>query len=188
MSELATEHFDHAEHAEHVAHSGDSFMSLVAVSIAALAVIAATVGSLETIEAAGAGSDKNDAVLLQNKASDQWAFYQAKSLKKNLYEIAAAGNEPKAVAFLAQAKRYDTESADIMKEAKEIEHKSEEKLHSAEHHLHRHHILTIAVTFLHISIAVATISIVMKGKRWPWYAAIGLAIAGVITSASAYIG
>ncbi len=187
MSESPTEQFEHMEHAEHVAHSGDNFMSTVAVTIAALAVIAATVGSLETIESGAAGASKNDAVLLQTKASDQWAFFQAKSLKKNLYEIGAAGNAAKQDAYTAQANRYDKESADIQKDAKELEHKSEEALHEAEHHLHRHHVLTIAVTFLHVAIAVATISIITKGQRWPWYVALALAVVGVFTTASAYV-
>ena len=30
----------------------------------------------------------NDATFNQTKASDQWAYYQAKSIKQNLYEIA----------------------------------------------------------------------------------------------------
>jgi len=90
--EMPTEHFEHAEHAEHAAHSGDKFLARVSMTIAILAVAAATVGSLETIETAGAISEKNRAVLLQNKATDNWNFYQAKSVKKNMYDIAAITN------------------------------------------------------------------------------------------------
>src|SRR5580704_12407939 len=76
MSESPVEHFEHAEHAEHAALLGDPFLAQVAVTIAILAVIAATVGSLETLETAAAIGDKNAAVLLENKATDTWNFYQ----------------------------------------------------------------------------------------------------------------
>ncbi len=95
MSESPVEHFEHAEHAEHAALLGDPFLTQVAVTIAILAVIAATVGSLETLETAAAIGDKNGAVLLENKATDTWNFYQAKSIKKNLYAIAAANGGQK---------------------------------------------------------------------------------------------
>ena len=102
MSESPVEHFEHAEHA---ALLGDPFLTQVAVTIAILAVIAATVGSLETLETAAAIGDKNAAVLLENKATDTWNFYQAKSIKKNLYAIAAANGGPKADDFKKQAER-----------------------------------------------------------------------------------
>ena len=188
MAEAPTEFHEHMEHAEHAAHSGDSMLSKVSITIALLAVVAATIGSLETIETAKTISSKNAAVLLQNKATDNWNFFQAKSLKKNMYEIAAETNPGRAEDYVKQAKRYDSEQKDIMKKAEELEHASEAKLHAAEHHEHRHHVLTIAVTLLHVSIAIATISIITKGKRWPWFGAMGLGLAGVVTAASAYIG
>ena len=54
-------------------------------------------------------------------------------------------------------------------------------------HEHRHHILTAAVTFLHVGIALATISIVTGGKRWPWLVALALGLAGVVGTAYAYL-
>ncbi len=188
MSESPTEHIEHVEHAQHAAHSGDSFTMTVSVTIAILAVAAATIGSLETIETSATISEKNNAVLYQSKASDQWAFYQAKSIKKNLYEIAAQTNAEKSEDFAKESKRYDAETKDILKEAQEQEHLSEERLHASAHHEHRHHVLTIAVTLLHVAIAISTISIISKGARWPWYGALALTTAGVIIAMSAYIG
>jgi hypothetical protein len=95
MSEEApTEHFEQAEHAEHAAHVGTPFLLTVSVTIAILAVIAASVGSLETIETAATLTEQNAASLLQNKTSDQWAFFQAKSIKKNAYDLAARQGGP----------------------------------------------------------------------------------------------
>jgi len=183
-----TEHFEQAEHAEHAAHEGNPFLIKVSVTIALLAVAAATVGSLETIETSGVTVAKNEAVLFQNKATDNWNFYQAKSLKKNIYEIAAANNSgPNKEQFANQAKRYEAEQEDIKKQAEDFEHKSEARLHASEGHEKRHHVLTIAVTMLHISIAIATIAIITRGMRWPWYSSIALGVAGVVTAAWAYI-
>lgn len=187
MENATLEHIEQAEHAEHAAHSGDKFTSTVSVTIAILAVIAAAVGSLETLETAGAISSKNNAVLMQSRASDQWAFFQAKSLKKNLYEVAAVTSPEKQEEFLAQAKRYDDEGKDIIKKATDLEHDSHEQLHKGEHHEHRHHVLTFGVTLLHVSIAIATIAIIAKGKKWPWYLAMALATGGVAISATAYL-
>jgi hypothetical protein len=186
MSESPTEHFEHAEHAEHVAHLGDPFLSVVSISIAILAVVAATVGSLETLETAKAFGEKNAAVLLQSKASDGWAFYQAKSVKQNLYALAAeqAGGKPE---YAEKARRYESEQKEIEKQARELEGKSHEALEASEVNEHRHHILTVAVTLLHVAIAIATISIIIRGQRWPWYGALLLGTAGTAGAIFAYV-
>jgi hypothetical protein len=187
MTDSPTEPFEHAEHAEHVARSGDPFLMQVSVTIAILAVVAATVGSLETIETAATIGDKNAAVLVQNKATDNWNFYQAKSIKKNMYQIAAAGGGPDADAFKAQAQRYGADEQELFAKGQELERETEAKLLHSEGHERRHHLLTVAVTFLHVGIAVATISIIMRGQRWPWRASIGLGVLGSLLAAYAYL-
>lgn len=188
MSESPTEHFEHAEHAEHASLLGDPFLTQVSVTIAVLAVVAATVGSLETLETAAAMNAKNTAVLLQNQATDNWNFYQAKSIKKNLYAIAAANSGPGADDFKQQAARYGKDEEELFAKGKALEQQTEEKLLESEGHEHRHHILTAAVTFLHVAIAIATISIIMRGQRWPWYIALVLGALGSIGAAYAYLG
>ncbi|MFT4099199.1 MAG: DUF4337 domain-containing protein [Rhodoblastus sp.] len=187
MAEAPTEHFEHLEHAEHAAHANDGFITKVSITVAILAVLAASVGSLETIETAGVTVAKNEAVLLQNKATDAWNFFQAKSMKKNMYEIAAAAGGPKTDEWIKQAKRYGAEQDDVKKQAEDFEKKSEQRLQASEGHAHRHHILTIAVTMLHISIAVATVAIITRGQRWPWYVSMILGALGIGVAASAYV-
>jgi hypothetical protein len=187
MTESPTEHFEHADHAEHVAHSGDTFLARVSITIAVLAVVAATVGSLETIETAATIGDKNAAVLLQNQATDVWNFYQAKSIKKNVYEVAAAGNADRAADFKAKAAQYGADEKELFDKGQDLEHRTEAKLHDSERHEARHHVLTIATTLLHISIAIATIAIIMRGRRWPWYTALALGGAGVLAAGAAYL-
>jgi hypothetical protein len=187
MSETPTEHFEHAEHAQHVAHLGDRFLTQVSVTIALLAVIAATVGSLETIETAATIGDKNAAVLTQNKATDNWNFYQAKSIKKNLYGIAAANGGPNADDFKKQSQHYGEDEKELFAKGEQLEHQTEEHLLASESHERRHHILTVAVTLLHVAIAIATISIIMRGQRWPWYGSLFLGLAGTLAAVYAYM-
>lgn len=187
MEELPHEHVEHAEHAEHAAHSGDGFLVKVSATIAALAVIAAIISSLETVETSGVITAKNDAVLKQNQASDQWGYYQAKSLKQNMYEIATASAGDKRDDYVKRAQRYDAETKDIQKKAEELEKERDHFLHKGEAHEHRHHGLTLAATLVHVGIAVTTLAIITKGKRWPWYAGMLLAAAGVVKAALTYM-
>jgi hypothetical protein len=187
MENEPTEAFEHTEHAQHAAHSGSAFLSQVAVSIAVLAVLAAGAGSLETMESGAATAARTEAVFLQNKATDNWNFFQAKSLKKNMYEIAAAQGGATANDWQAQARRNEADGQDIQKIAKDFEAKSDEALQEAGTHETRHHHLTIAATFLHIAIAIATIAIITGGRRWPWYTSLGLGVAGTIVAGSAYL-
>ncbi len=188
MTESPTEHIEHAEHAEHAAHSGDPFLAKVSVTIAILAVIAATIGSLETIESGRAIGDKNESVLLQNRATDAWAFFQAQSIKKNMYDI-AAGNQTdasKQADWSKKARQYESDGSDIKTNAENLEKERDAKLADSEAHEHRHHMLTAAVTLLHVSIAISTIAIIMRGQKWPWHAAIGLGAIGTVLAILAY--
>ncbi len=187
MSDAPTEAFEHREHAEHAAHSGDSLLLRVSATIAILAVVAATVGSLETIESGAALSRKSEAVLLQNKATDKWAYFQAQSVKKNMYDIAKAATPAKADAYEAKARGYEGESEATRKEAEALGRESDDLIQQGEGREHRHHILTVGVTLLHVAIAVATLSIILKGQRWPWYASIALGGVGTVIAAIAYL-
>lgn len=187
MEDNTIEHLEHREHAEHAHHSADDFNQRVSVTIALLAVLAAGVGSLETLETGAAISAKNESVLIQAKASDQWAFFQSKSIKKNQYEIAAKSTPLWKDDFHSEAERYARESKDIQTEAKRLEELSKAHAEEGDHHEHRHHILTVAATLLHIAIAIATISIISKGARWPWFLSMGLSVAGAVTAAGAYL-
>ena len=188
LDESPTEHFQHAEHAAHIAGSGDPFLSKVSITIAVLAVLAAAVGSLETLETADTIRDKTTAAIVQNKATDQWGSFARQSVKKSMYDIAAANAaSDKSDVFRAMAARYETESRATQKEAEALEHRVGEQNEGSERHEHRHQILTIAATFLHIAIAVATIAIIMRGRRWPYYTAVTLGVLGSIGAGLAYV-
>ena len=107
----------HEEKAEHEAD--DRFRNRAALLIAILAAVLA-IGGL------GGGNATDDMVANNIKASDSWAFYQAKNVRQTMYEIAAdelkasieTGTIPAAARASAEARlkdyqatvaRYDSE-------------------------------------------------------------------------------
>ena len=152
--------------------------------LALTTVIFAVCATLSTFKGGGYSTRS---VLSQAQASDQWAFFQAKSIKKNAYDIAARQGGPLSDEFAREARRYGTESGQIQDKAEALEHQVEQRLHEAERHEHRHHILTTAVTFLHVAIAITTIAIITKGRRWPWHMGLALGAAGVALAGYAYL-
>ena len=186
MEHKTQEHLEHAEHAEHAAHSGNRFLTIVSSTIAILAVVAAIIGSLESVENSANMTERTAATLYQAQATDQWAFYQAKSIKKNMYEIASASGGPNAQSFAETAKRNEEEGKEIRAKATELEKQVEEQLQASEKHEQRLHQLTFAATLLHVAIAIATLSIIMQGARWPWYSSLGLGLFGILAAFRAF--
>lgn len=187
LSDSPLEEMEAHERAHHASEGHDDpLINQVTMTIAILAVAAAVVASLETTEGDKAIIAKNDAVLAQNRASDAWAFYQAKSFKKNLYEIAAQQGGAKAADDAKVAARNQADQADIQKKAKALETDRDEASALAGRLEVRHGWLTIASTLLHMSIAIATLAIILR-RRWPWLASIALAAGGAGFTAFAYL-
>ena len=185
MSESPTEHFEHAEHAHHAA--ANPFLARVSIMIAVLAVLSAAVGSLETMETAQTISTKTDAAIRQNQATDLWGQFSRESLKKSMYDIALDGASAEKDTFKEKSADYETRSRETQNRASEIERVVREENEASERHEHRHLVLTVAATLLHIAIAIATIAIVMGNRRWPFNLAVALGIAGVIGGIVAYL-
>jgi hypothetical protein len=180
------ENHEHVEHAEHAAHSRNKLITWVSVTIAILAVLSALVGSLETIASGKAMGEKNEAVLAQALASDQWNFYQAKSLKKHIYTVGAGLGGPESDKYKAIAKSDGADEAPIQAQAKTFEGERDAHLKASDSAEDQHHKLTIAATLLHMGIAISTIAII-TGKRWPWQASLVLGALGCLVAAVAYV-
>lgn len=194
-----------AGHAGHAAHgAGDSAAGLVqrvALMTAILAfcgAIASWQGSLSLNEAMLLKNEsillKNQSVLKKTEASNQWNYYQAKSSKQNLAELALAlAPADKREFYTKEIERYKTEKAGIQKDAEalEVEVKKFDKLSdeanakSAEK-IHPHHRWELAMTLFQIAISLASITILTR-KRW-LYAASGVAgAAGLGLAAAAWL-
>src|SRR5437867_2252163 len=97
------------------------YLSLSTALIAVLAAIAALQSGTYSNEAL---MQKNEALLVQTKATDQWAYYQAKSVKAAIYATQAsalkATNPDLAEKDQKEAERYAAEEQEISKSAKEL--------------------------------------------------------------------
>jgi hypothetical protein len=187
MSENPTEFREHMEHAEHAAHENNPLITMVSITIAILAVVTAIIGSLESVNTAGAIIESNKATLFQGQASDQWAFYQAKGIKKRVDELTADQGGAGAVAAAAKAKSEADDQVKIQADAKALEEKRDEARKTADLNEARHPKLTLAAAMLQISIAISTVAIITK-KRWPWFGAMALGGLGVIFALWAFLG
>ena len=174
-----------SEHVEHTKHLSRD----VAVAVAIMAIIAASIGSLQETESAHALGLKNESVLLQTRASDQWAFFQAKSVKKNGYLIAAqqakmAGQND--ADFAAKVEKYANEENEVQAEAKKLETESHEKWELSSHHTHRQHTLTLALTLVHVGIAISSLAL-FTSRRIALHGALFLVAGGIGVAAFAFL-
>jgi hypothetical protein len=171
---------------EHEGHKG-GLGQRVAIFTAVLATVGAIVSFFGGDTQNKALLYKNEAVLERAEASDQWNFYQAKSMKQNLAELAAAINaDPRKVEFYqSEAKRYAAEKKDIEKVAREHEAKAKKFNEASEHALHPHHYLAISMTLLQIAIALASITVLTQ-KQWLLYGAGLSALVGAVLGVLAY--
>src|SRR5438105_7828014 len=163
-AEVPLEHLHEQVH-HSAEHSGEAWISWVALSTAILAVLAAIAGLLS-------GKHANEAMMSQIEASDQWSYYQAKSIKASVLDakiaLSAAPNESDS----QKRDRYEKEQEEIKTEA---EHKQAE----AKSNFHQHEVFARAVTMFQIAIAVAAISALTKKRRF-WIVGLLFGIAGCV--------
>src|SRR5216684_5570759 len=120
LKEKLEEATEHAEAREERAR-WIVYLSFTTALVAVLAAIAALESGAYSNEAL---LEKNEALLAQTKASDQWAYYQAKSVKSTIYASQAAAAQGANPEFAAkaqkEAERYAAEEEEISKTAKEL--------------------------------------------------------------------
>ena len=166
------------ERAEHAHHAQDPFITRVSITIALLAVAAAIVGSLETVQSGKAINATSRAVLAQDKATDVWNEYQADSLKKHLYGIAADTPGPNATRYRKASTDQVADQAALRGRAMAGEHERDQLVEAAETAEKRHHWLTAAAALLEIGIGVSSVSIITKNRLF-WFGALALGLTGV---------
>jgi hypothetical protein len=176
---------DHA--VEHEAHKS-SLGQQVAIFSAVLATVGAIVSFFGGDTQNKAMLYKNEAVLERAEATDQWNFYQAKSMKQNMAEIAAAGaTDPKvAEKYANEAKRYAAEKKEVEADAKKHEVAYKKWNEESEHALHPHHYLAMSMTLLQIAIALASITVLTQ-KRWLLVGAAVSALGGAVLGVLAWM-
>ena len=157
------------EIAHHAHHSTEKWILGVALTAAFLAVLAAITSLMAEHHA-------NEAMLDQIRSSDKWSFYQAKSIKANLFatkiDLLQAMGKTVNEKDLSKVEEYRTGQETVREEA-------EEKERASETHLRHHTILSRSVTLFQVGIAVAAISVLTRRKSF-WFASLAFGVVGVV--------
>ena len=186
MSEEFEVHGPHDHELEHAAHGSDNFSSKIAVMTALMA----TAGALFGLQA---GSTQNDAAIFKNKAaivkteaSNKWNYYQAKSNKQNLAELALSIPGTDKEKYQADIARYKTEKEVIKKDAEELDKSSLEWEDKSAEILHQHHRWAQAMTALQIAISLAAITLLTR-KTWLQIGSYSMAGIGIVLAVCAWM-
>jgi hypothetical protein len=170
MSDELQELQEHAEHAkEHPS------MAPVSLTMAIIAVLVAVVSLL-------GHRTHTEEVVLQNKVTDQWAYYQAKNIRRHTDELFAdmAGvmstRDAEQAAKLgekyrAEAERYKDEQKEIDAEARKLEQETE-------HERRRGDRYDLGEVFLEMGLVITSITL-LSGRRIFWRLGIVLGVVGL---------
>src|SRR3989475_3254273 len=162
------------------------YLSFSTAFIAVLAAIAALESGTYSNEAL---LEKNEALLAQTKASDQWAYYQAKSVKGTIYASQAAAAQESNPELASKAKqeaaRYAAAEEEISKAAKELEKEVKEDGERSNHSMEHHHRFAYAVTMFQISIALAAVAALSR-QKFVWFAGLVVAVLGFVSFLSRF--
>jgi hypothetical protein len=167
------------EHAEHGAHNPS--LAPVSLTMAVLAVLVAVVSLL-------GHRAHTEEVVLQNKASDQWAYYQAKNIRRHEDELSAdfasviaTADAPKAAQlrekYQNEATTYRDQQKDIDSEARKLEQETSHERDRADRY-------DLAEVFLEIALVVTSITL-LSGRRLFWQAGIVLGVIGLVVACTA---
>jgi hypothetical protein len=166
--EVPTEHLHETIH-EKAHESHDRWSMQIALSTALIAVFAAITGLLAEHQA-------NEALISQIKASDQWAYYQAKGIKGEIYnatgEILSAQNISLSEEKQQKIEKYKQEQSGIKAKAEELQNESSIRLA-------KHSKLSLGITLFQIAIAISAVAILTR-KRFLWYIGIGFSAVGLV--------
>ena len=177
-------HDHELEHAAQGAHGGShegsgGMIAQIAVITAIIATVGALFSYMGGATQANAGLYKNNAAIKKTEAANQWNFFQAKSTKQSLAELARdVSPEDKKAGYQNKIDRYEKEKTEIRTEAEKLEAQSVVWDKSSDEQMHQHHRWAQATTVLQVSIALAAIALLTR-KRWLEYGM--FAVAGVGT-------
>ena len=162
--------------------------------LALTTVIFAVCATLSTFKGGGYSTRS---VLSQAQASDQWAFFQAKSIKENVYRLQtekiqleakldADASAAKAAiykdaisAYEKKAASYETEKAAIKAQAETWEKQRDDAKKHGEP-------FGIAVILLQIAILISSIAALLK-RQLLWYLAVPVGLAGIVYFADGFL-
>ena len=173
------EHATQGGHGGHGSNENGGMINQIAMFTAIIATVGALFSYMGGATQANAGLYKNNAAIKKTEASNQWNYYQAKSTKQSLAELARdlSSGEAKNT-YQAKVERYDKEKADIKLAAEKLEAAATEWDEQSDEQMHQHHRWAQATTVLQVAIALAAIALLTK-KKWLEYGMFGTGGVGV---------
>ncbi len=188
IEELHKEREERAE--EEKANAWTRYISLTTAFLAVIAAVAALqAGSL----ANEALIDKNQSIVFQAQASDQWNYYQSAGIKSNSAKQTVAilaalpGHPPDAEKFWTkESARYEKKKDKGMDDAREFEKQRDEKAKEAEEKFKHHEIFALCVTCTQVAIALSAIAALTK-RRSVWYISMLAGAIGLILFLNGYL-
>jgi len=163
--------------------------------LALTTVIFAVCATLSTFKGGGFSTRS---VLAQSQASDQWAYYQAKSIKGYIYETqkeklelelkSSGAKMPKPLlqeyvqrvdSYAKKIKKYDEEKKQIENDARKFESVKEDAQKHAQ-------IFGMAVIFLQIAILLSSIAALLK-KKLVWVLGLAVGVVGLVYFADGFL-
>lgn len=161
------------EHAEHGSHEPE--MRPVAFTMSVLAVLVAVTTVL-------GHRTHTEAVLTQNKATDQWNFYQAHKIRASDTELisdllgAVAVSDPAAADKLRKNYAdHETKWTSDLKEEQEKAEALESQVDSAERRADR---FDLSEALLEIGLVVTSVTLLTRGRAY-WFLGLAFAAGGV---------
>ena len=169
------------EHAEHAREHPD--LAPVTITMAVLAVLVAAASLL-------GHRAHTEEVILQNKVTDQWSYYQAKNIRRHTDELFAdltkvittkdeEGMAKLGEKYRAEGERYKDEQKDLDVKARELEQETELTGRKADR-------FDLGEVFLEIALVITSITL-LSGRRIYWHLGLVLAACGVVISCSAWL-
>lgn len=166
---------ENAEHAEH-----ESTLRPVAFTMAVLAVLVAVVTVL-------GHRTHTEAILDQNKATDQWNEYQAHKIRSNDTFLAADLLSALTVADQEAAHKiakgyadHQAKWTDELKDDKEKAEAFEAKVEQAEARANR---FDLGEALLEIGLVITSVTLLTRRRAY-WYLGIVFSVAGIVSAAS----
>ncbi len=182
-------HGPHDHELEHAAqHEPKGLAGQLAVITAVLATLGAFFSYMGGATQANAGLFKNNAAITKTEAANRWNYFQAKSSKQGLAELAfdLSADDGQKARYREKIARYETEKTEIKAQAEKLEAESTEWDRKSDEQLHLHHRWAQATTALQVGIALAAIALLTK-RRWMEYATLGAGAVGLGLGIAAWL-
>ncbi len=172
---------EHAQQGGHGGHGdGSGMINQIALFTAIIATIGAVFGYMGGATQANAGLYKNNAAIKKTEASNQWNYFQSKSTKQSLAELARdLASEDKKAAYQGKVDRYEKEKNEIKLVADKLEADATQWERQSDEQMHQHHRWAQSTTVLQVSIALAAIALLTK-KKWLEYAMFAAGALGLL--------